>query len=128
MVIVFFIAAVLVMAVLEWQERKLRREMAGEYKRLGVSQPEEGPAVPLLESWLTIYVGGMLVLAGIVATVAALPSIGVLSAITGTELRISGDLYEVLILLVGGGAALLFLGVRAVRAHRRGRISEPGRT
>ena len=119
MVILFFIAAVLVTALLEWQDRKLKRETAREYKRLEIPPPVAGPGVPLLESWLPVYIGGLLVLVGIVATVAALQSIGVLSAITGTELKVYGDLYEVLILLIGGGAALLYLGLRAVRAHRR---------
>lgn len=124
MVILFFIAAVVVTAVLEWQDRNLRKEMLREYERLEIPQPKAGPAVPLLESWLTVYVGGLLVLLGIVSTVAALQSIGVLSAITGTELSVSANLYEVLTLLVGGGAALLFLGLRAVRANRRAQLSQ----
>ena len=119
MVIVFFIAAVGVSALLDWQDRKLRKETAEEYKRLGIPAPEPGPGVPLLESWLTVYVGGLLMLGGLVATIAALQSIGVLSAITGTELKVSTSLYEILILLVGGGAALIFLGLRAVKANRK---------
>jgi hypothetical protein len=124
MVILFFIAAVLVTALLERQDRKLRKEMTREYTRLKIPIPEPGPGVPMLESWLTVYVGGLLILVGIVATVAALQSIGVLSAITGTELKVSTNLYEVLILLVGGGAALLFLGLRAVKANRKTRLTE----
>ncbi len=124
MVIVFFIAAVAVTALLEWQDRKLRKEMAKEYRRLGIPVPEPGPRVPLLESWLTAYVGTLLILVGLAATVAVLQSIGVLSAITGTELSVSAALYEVLILLVGGGAGLVFLGLRAVRANRKARLSE----
>jgi hypothetical protein len=120
MVIAFFIAALAVTALLEWQDRKLRKETAKEYKRLGIPAPEPGPRVPLLESLLTVYLGGLLTLVGLVASIAALQSIGVLSAITGTELKVSTGLYEILILLVGGGAALLFLGLRAVKANRKG--------
>lgn len=119
MVVVFFIAATAVSALLEWQERKQRKEIAREFEQLGIPQPERQPKVQLLESWLAVYIGFFLVLSGLLTAVAVLQSLGVIMAISGTDIDLSSSLYEILILLVGGGAALIVLGVRAVRENKR---------
>ena len=122
MVIVFFIAAIAVSALLEWQERKQRKEMVREFEQLDIPQPERRPKVQLLESWLTVYIGTFMIVFGGLTMLAVLQTLQVLTALAnlaGTDPQISSSLYEILILLIGGGAALIVLGVRAVRENKR---------
>ena len=125
MTLAFFVVAVAVWALFEWQRRRHRLEVEALAARMALSLPVEPPRVRMLEALLTSYLGLLALVMGTVAVWASIGSAGLLgSGRFGTSHLLGGSL-QLMVVLVGGGSALLTLGLRALWVLKRPR-SAPG--
>lgn len=110
MTLLFFVAAVAVAAVLRWQEKRQRLEADALRERMGLG-PAPAPPAGMTEALLTAYLGVVALLFGGLSAWASLEGADVLAG----EGALQDGTYELMVVLAGGGAALLVLGIRAMR-------------
>ena len=113
MTLIFFVAAVVIAAVLEWQRRRHKLEMEALCERLGVVMVPARTRVRMPEAILTAYLGLLGLVFGGLAAWASLESSGILRAEPADGSQLLEGSYQLMVVLVGGGAALLVLGLRA---------------
>lgn len=126
MTLAFFILAVAVAALLGWQSRRQKLEMEALCERLALPFPPPEQRVSRLEAVLTAYLGMLGLVFGGMGAWASILSSGVLSGGPEEAARLSEGPYQVLVVLVGGGAALLVMGLRALWHLRR--VQDPAST
>lgn len=123
MFVSIFIAAVIVSAFFDQQERRHRLELQIEYEKLGRKVPVVRPKLPVLESVANVVVGLILLEIGGLSIWTLLVTIGIAgSDLAGKIVPIETDLAAA---FLAGGIALVILGGKGIRANRRyKRISE----
>jgi len=110
MTLLIFLAAIAVWGVLHHQQRRHAAELSAECARHGLHVPGPGPAVPALESMLTMVVGFALVV----------PSVVVLGgAFASGHANQWAPIGQIVTLGMAAGVALLTLGVRSLAALKR---------
>jgi hypothetical protein len=119
MTLAFFIVAVAVAALFEWQRRRQKLEMKALCAKLGVPGLPPASSPRILEVVLTVYVGLTGIVFGGLTAWASLESSGVLRGQGQNGSQLLDGSYQIMIILVGGGAALLVLGIRAWHTLRR---------
>ena len=127
MTLAFFLVAVVVWALFEWQRRRHRLEMEVLAARMSTDLPLEPPRVRMLEALLTSYLGLLALVLGSVAVWASIDSARILGSERFGTTHLLGGSLQLMIVLIGGGCALLMLGLRAIRVLRRSR-GAPGTT
>ena len=123
MTLAFFTVAITASALLEWQRRRHKLETEALCARLGVAVPPAQPRVGVPEALLTAYLGLLGLIFGGVAAWASIESAGVLRGEVVDGSQLMDGPYQLMVVLVGGGAALLGLGLRAlstVHSHTTG--------
>lgn len=110
--ILIFVAAVLASLVLERQELRHNFEITLEYRRMQKPMPKLKPRIPLLESWLNIGLGMLLLFLGAFGLYSNFLVLKLMpGTLTSSELEISG-------VMLASGIALILLGVKLVKLHR----------
>ena len=127
MTLAFFITAVAVASLLEWQRRRQKLELDALCERLGLEHPPPRARITRLEAVLTAYLGALGLVFGALGAWAALDSSGVLRGGPPAAAGLIDGPYQLLVVLVGGGAALLLLGSRAWWRLRKALPPTPSR-
>ena len=123
MTLAFFTVAITASALLEWQRRRHKLETEALCTRLEISVPPLEPRVGVPEALLTAYLGLLGLIFGGVAAWASIESAGVLRGELADGSLLMDGPYQLMVVLIGGGAALLGLGLRAlssIRSHTAG--------
>ena len=105
MTLVMFLAAIALWAILRHQQRRHAAELASESDRRGLPLPDPAPAVPALESVLTI-------LAGIALIVPA--SVVLWGAFVHGDPNQWTPVWKIATAGLASGGALLILGIRSL--------------
>jgi len=116
---VLYITAILVSIVFERQERRHRFELELEYDRLSKKLPPAKPKLSILTSWLNVAVGIIMTIIGILMLISQFAVLHIPHALDKQPAVITGAQFELVAVWLATSIALILLGLKSVRQHRR---------
>ncbi len=124
MFVAIFVAAVIVSAFLDQQQRRHRIEMGIEYERLEKKIPQFPPKLQMLESFANFAVGCILLTIGSMGLLDFLDVIGQSVVSKSENVPMAMDFFAA---FIAGGIALIILGIKSVAANLKYRkVLNPG--
>jgi hypothetical protein len=116
---ILYITAVLVSMMFERQERRHRFELELEYERLGKILPPPKPRLSAPTSWLNVIVGTVMGIMGVPMLLSQFAVLRLSSHLTKPHDAMMGAQFEMSAVWLATSIALILLGLKSVRQHRR---------